>query len=269
MLKTIFFLFFTLQIFVQAQAHYLMKLTNPVQLNNKTLEFDLIIKSTGEDFSLSSYQCSFSFDLNIGLNDSIRFNYIENSSELDNYPVNVIGYDTTDGLNKLIFVSGIGNDLITSEEKLVGKFTIYSSLEFSEENLKLEWNFKGSANTIVTGDNFTNITDSLNHKSFDESALTEIVESEIIQDNFNLSQNYPNPFNPTTKINFGLPEKGIVKLSLFNIIGEKVMEILNGEFTAGAHSVIVDGSQLSSGVYIYKLSVEGKYSAVKKMILLK
>lgn len=85
---------------------------------------------------------------------------------------------------------------------------------------------------------------------------------------FKLYQNYPNPFNPTTNIRFSLPEKSNVKLDVYNILGQKVMTILNEVKDAGIHWVNFDGSRLASGTYIYRLEA-GKYSAIKNMVLIK
>jgi len=85
---------------------------------------------------------------------------------------------------------------------------------------------------------------------------------------FNLYQNYPNPFNPVTTIKFSLPEKTIVKISVFDVLGQKVKTLLDKELDEGLHSIDFDGSQLASGVYYYKIEA-GKYNDVKKMMLLK
>ena len=71
---------------------------------------------------------------------------------------------------------------------------------------------------------------------------------------YNLSQNYPNPFNPATVISYQLPEKGFVSLKVFNLLGEE-MDVLVNEFKpAGKYEINFDGSALSSGVYIYRLT---------------
>ena len=83
-----------------------------------------------------------------------------------------------------------------------------------------------------------------------------------------LSQNYPNPFNPTTNIEFSIPKNGIVKLSVFDIMGREVTTLVDQALTVGHYKVDFNGSNLSSGTYFYKLS-SGDYSAVKKLVLMK
>ncbi len=89
-----------------------------------------------------------------------------------------------------------------------------------------------------------------------------------IPEKFSLSQNYPNPFNPSTNIRFELPKAGLVTLEVFNMLGQKVATIVNEQFVAGTHTVRFDGSNLSSGVYIYRVHTSGK-SIAKKLTLIK
>ncbi|MBK9096801.1 MAG: T9SS type A sorting domain-containing protein [bacterium] len=101
-----------------------------------------------------------------------------------------------------------------------------------------------------------------------------VVEAEVaLPTEFSLEQNYPNPFNPATKIEFSLPVDAQVKISVYNLVGEKVAEVVNEDFTAGNHRIDYNASQLTSGVYLYKLEavdVTGNnYTSVKKMTLLK
>ena len=95
------------------------------------------------------------------------------------------------------------------------------------------------------------------------------VENESIVTTYELFQNYPNPFNPTTKIRFNIPEQGIVKLEVYDILGQRVTQLLNTELTAGSHEVVFIGNKLASGVYFYMLNVKDKFFKVKKMLLLK
>ncbi len=102
--------------------------------------------------------------------------------------------------------------------------------------------------------------------SFEYSKIVEIEIQLPVQ--FKLNQNYPNPFNPKTKIEFQLPQSTNVKLTVFNILGEKVTEIFNEELEAGFYSFYFDGKYHSSGTYIYSLQSD-YYNAIRKMILLK
>jgi hypothetical protein len=90
---------------------------------------------------------------------------------------------------------------------------------------------------------------------------------------FALHQNYPNPFNPTTTLSFSLPEAGAVKLEIFNVIGQKVATVVDGQCAAGEHRVewsgIADnGENVSSGVYLYRLTT-AEHQATRKMVMLK
>ena len=100
------------------------------------------------------------------------------------------------------------------------------------------------------------------------SPPTDVHDEELLPREFILHQNYPNPFNPSTKIKFALPEKANVKLSIYNLLGEKVAELVNGELTAGYHEVEFLAKAIPSGVYFYELHA-GAFREVKKMILLK
>ena len=85
---------------------------------------------------------------------------------------------------------------------------------------------------------------------------------------FSLEQNYPNPFNPATKITFNLPQPENVKLSVLNIRGQKVQQLVNANMPAGRHQVEFDAQQLPSGVYFYVIDA-GRFHQVRKMILIK
>jgi hypothetical protein len=94
------------------------------------------------------------------------------------------------------------------------------------------------------------------------------IENRTVPLNIELHQNYPNPFNPETTISFGIPEDGPVKLSVFNYKGELVKNIFEGSLSKGMHSYNFNGSDLTSGVYFYRLVSGGNY-AMKKMIIIK
>ena len=96
---------------------------------------------------------------------------------------------------------------------------------------------------------------------------------EALPTTFSLSQNYPNPFNPTTTIHFGLPEAGNVRLAVYNVLGQEITSLVSGKMEAGTYKAVWNsldnsGRRVSSGVYFYRLVVEGKVIATKKMLLL-
>ncbi|MFA5012031.1 MAG: choice-of-anchor J domain-containing protein [Ignavibacteria bacterium] len=94
------------------------------------------------------------------------------------------------------------------------------------------------------------------------------VVSNEIPSSYSVSQNYPNPFNPTTKINFALPKSGLVTMKVYDILGKEVATLVNEVKNAGSYTVDFNASSLTSGMYFYKVSVNG-FSEVKKMMLIK
>jgi hypothetical protein len=101
-----------------------------------------------------------------------------------------------------------------------------------------------------------------------KAILTGVELEGGIPTNYALRQNYPNPFNPTTSIKFSIPETSSVKLTVFDVTGREIAELVNKEMNAGYYSVNWDASHISSGIYLYKIEAE-KFVEVKKMILLK
>ena len=104
---------------------------------------------------------------------------------------------------------------------------------------------------------------------FDGNTLTNLRKNQNeIANDYSLLQNYPNPFNPVTKINFSIPKSGFVTLKVFDILGREVSNILSKSLNQGSYTVDFDGSKLTSGVYFYRIEVNG-YSDIKKMMLVK
>ncbi len=83
-----------------------------------------------------------------------------------------------------------------------------------------------------------------------------------------LYQSYPNPFNPTAQIEYSIPRQGLVTITIYNILGERVETLFSGMQSAGMHEVTFNGERFASGVYFYHLQA-GAYSLTKKMMLLK
>lgn len=122
-------------------------------------------------------------------------------------------------------------------------------------------------NTIAT---FTDTTDSVFHLGPIDIAGDPKL---LLPDHFELAQNFPNPFNPTTEIQFSVPVQSLIRIKVYNIMGQLVSTLVQGNYEAGIHRIQWDGKSdqgiaLGSGIYIYRM--EGpKFVQAKKMLLLK
>ncbi|MBT8381260.1 MAG: T9SS type A sorting domain-containing protein [Ignavibacteriaceae bacterium] len=92
-------------------------------------------------------------------------------------------------------------------------------------------------------------------------------ENQVVS-SYSLQQNYPNPFNPSTTIKYSLAEDVNVNLKIYDVMGREITELVNEKQNAGSHQYYFDASNLSSGIYFYKLTA-GDFISVKKMTLLK
>jgi len=101
---------------------------------------------------------------------------------------------------------------------------------------------------------------------------------ETLPDEFGLAQNFPNPFNPTTQIKYQLPVAVNVRITVYNLLGEKVRTLVDAEKPAGDHNVTWDGTndrgrQVATGVYLYRLRAEAEnqdtFVETQKMLLMK
>jgi hypothetical protein len=171
--------------------------------------------------------------MEFGSSANLQFHYTDTELQeknIDESTVQVKYWDTHS--NSWIIISSatldIGNNTISFSADAVGNFF------------------------IVTGDSPTSVKTSGN----------------LIVDNFQLLQNYPNPFNPSTTIEFIIAKQSNVGLSVFNLLGQKVAELINEQMEPGNYDVRFDASGLSSGVYLYQLRTDGA-TIVKKMQLLK
>ncbi len=108
-----------------------------------------------------------------------------------------------------------------------------------------------------------------------ETSGSTVLLQSVAPELFSLSQNFPNPFNPTTNLTVALPTTSRVSLAVYDMLGRKVAALLEGVRSAGYHSVTFDGTQLPSGMYIYKVTAapldgsQNPFVATRKMILAK
>jgi len=115
---------------------------------------------------------------------------------------------------------------------------------------------------------------SLNKPHFLKDSTPLLTELNNIPTDFSLGNIYPNPFNPVTQLPLGLPEDSRVKIDVYNMLGQKVARLANGQYSPGNHIVRFDGSNLSSGVYIIyvqimSLKTSKNHTFTTKAILMK
>ena len=102
-----------------------------------------------------------------------------------------------------------------------------------------------------------------------KDVVTDVQDiTQTIPTDYSIEQNFPNPFNPSTKINFSIPNEGIVTLNVYNSLGQQVATLVNESKPAGTYQVDFDGANISSGIYFYKIT-SGNFTQTKKMILMK
>ncbi|MEP2445828.1 MAG: T9SS type A sorting domain-containing protein [Balneola sp.] len=126
----------------------------------------------------------------------------------------------------------------------------------------------GSDTLQVRTDFFADFSPTFRVVTLERGLLTSNDFEEGTPNTFALEQNYPNPFNPTTNIKFALPKTADVTLTIYNMLGQKVNTLINEKMTSGFHIVPFDASNLSSGMYIYRIQA-GSFTSTKKMLLIK
>ncbi len=105
--------------------------------------------------------------------------------------------------------------------------------------------------------------------SFTTPVYKPATGQEFIPGEYKLYQNFPNPFNPSTSIRYNVPQKGFVKLNIYNVLGQLVTSLVNKEVDKGLYQADFNAASLASGIYIYTMNVDGNFYYAKKMILVK
>jgi hypothetical protein len=136
------------------------------------------------------------------------------------------------------------------------------------------------SNIVLTNCTFTNITNTLNaitdvtglrynNVSINGTILTGVEQNQTVTPGkFELQQNYPNPFNPSTTLKYTIVQKSFVRISVYTILGQEIEVLVHEEKLPGSYSVLFNGRNLSSGVYLCRMQV-GNYSASQKFVLAK
>ncbi|AXI99417.1 Por secretion system C-terminal sorting domain-containing protein [Cyclonatronum proteinivorum] len=163
----------------------------------------------------------------------------------------------------------------------VGTPDMFTPITAANQWVELEWDVSGVDRTAPwdrvvvimdldggagdAGDNFTWFLDDF---EFDNGSATSTERYADVPRDLQLMQNYPNPFNPTTNISFALPQSGHAQLEVFDMLGQRVAVLVNETLSAGAHTAVFDASNLSSGVYLYRLQA-GNQVQTRKLTVVK
>jgi len=121
---------------------------------------------------------------------------------------------------------------------------------------------------IISSINHPGVADTSDHAFAVGNAVTGIVDPGTTVHAFALDQNFPNPFNPSTVISYQLPKSGPVALRVYDVLGKEVRTLVEGEQSAGSHTVTFDASSLSSGVYFYRMQA-GNFVETKRLVILR
>jgi hypothetical protein len=180
-----------------------------------------------------------------------------NNADAGKYPV-IFGYRLPYGTPKSQFinVNGVRTDTLKVENS--------STTAWFEATLNLD--LVAGTNTIQMA-MFWGWMD-VDYISVPTSIITDVEENAQIPSTYTLFQNYPNPFNPTTIISYELPKQTHVVLKVFDLLGREVATLVNEQNNAGLHKVELNGQQLSSGVYFYRITA-GDFVQIRKMLLMK
>ena len=129
-----------------------------------------------------------------------------------------------------------------------------------------------SVKGLITGVNFSSPNQTMELSKFIQLAknvLTTVDNPGNVIYDYSLVQNYPNPFNPATKISYSVKEGGIVRLKVYNILGEEIKTLVDGFQATGNYSVDYSSENLPGGIYFYRIEIGNTYRAARKMMLLK
>jgi hypothetical protein len=178
--------------------------------------------------------------------------------------------DTDDDSGVQVFLSGIKSDTVVTGSDGNYEFTGLEGSEYSVKVFKMGYN---TPDSIISGISVNQ--DTVSGINFILEPIVSALQNdpELIPRAHALYQNYPNPFNPVTNIRFGVAHAGMVKLELFNITGQLVSSLVEGQKEAGYYTFELKAARLASGIYFYRLEIndaEGhRFVKAHKMVLMK
>lgn len=199
------------------------------------------------------------FDLTGNPSDVITFSWtpsVDPEGEKLFYSWRLFNYDTKETLLSKSWVDG------TSVE-----FTKTELITAISQNDGNSGQITNLGQEVITSDLFTIVKSEPLISSYVDGIWTDI-EDENKPVDFSLNQNYPNPFNPATKIEYSIAEPAKVSIKVFDILGREIATLVDKEQSAGRYNITFNAENLSSGIYIYRITA-GDYTSAKKMVLFK
>jgi hypothetical protein len=139
--------------------------------------------------------------------------------------------------------------------------TLFLSFQTNNNIVKRFGLIRISANGAFSSPKYISITQ-------DEGVIVSVDDQENLPDDYYLGQNYPNPFNPVTTIPFRVKSGGMVNISLYDMLGNKIKTLAEDFYSPGNYSIRVNAEKITSGVYFYKINING-FTQSRKMILMK
>jgi Secretion system C-terminal sorting domain len=279
---------------VQIPPTYTLTAGNEVIVAPNRITFDIWIKHTNSDSTVFQYAGGqYFFEVNLGVANGGTLTYTFDSTsagDSSSMPFNMRPRNPSIAANILRLAAnslpGAGNGFYVSDTGLGSKViklrlsTSASAFNDIIDSLQLLWHnalpnpfTKINAYTGLNGTVNTDVTTPSTHIiDFLVGIGNDPVSSTVIPSEFAISQNYPNPFNPTTKIEYALPQEGKVSIKVFDLTGREIAKLVNGELKpAGSYAVNFNGANLASGVYFYRIEVDGvkRFEATKRMVLIK
>lgn len=212
-----------------------------------------------EPFTIDN-NATFYYSVQYGITDSVSGIGVLTDSRFINFKVELVDFNTEEIISILDDVTYNSDSIFIYNN--IAYQVITSGLNSRQVRLRLKAETNSQFNYSLT-QRFAKES-VLGKKNLKQKSLD--INSTIKE--YELAQNYPNPFNPSTTIRYQLPQDGMVTLKIYDILGAEVANLVNEEKVAGKYEVNFNASNLSSGIYIYKLKA-GEYVNSKKMILLK
>jgi len=185
-------------------------------------------------------------------NDSLAYKFMSRVDRV--YTVDLFGKTRT--------VKEIGNYALANDDTVISGSSWLRETDYLVSDIGLYCTVEGEGGglqLLLRGCIINNDT---------SGVVTSIKGSSPIPFAYVLNQNYPNPFNPTTTINFSLNKPSRVKLIVYDILGRKITTLVDGFKYSGSYSIVFNGSNLSSGIYIYCL-ITDYGNQIKKLVLTK